>query len=115
MLLTAGVRVLSAARAELRIGIATARSESHSSLIAFAAFACSLATVSSAFTVYNSHRDSIRHGGRITIGKVIATVSGREVTPQPAHSHRHSVSEGGYITDKRLLKSHYFGQNAIQL
>ena len=53
--LTAGVRVLSAAMAAFRIGMATARSASHSSLIALAAIACSFATASSAFTTCTTH------------------------------------------------------------
>ena len=39
-----GLSVSRALRAELRMGIASARSASHSSLIAFAPMACSLAT-----------------------------------------------------------------------
>ena len=42
--------VFKAARAEFNIGIATAKSLSHSSLISFAALACSFATASSALT-----------------------------------------------------------------
>lgn len=49
---TAGVSVLRAARAASRIGIASPRSLSQSSLIAWAAAACLLATASSAFTTY---------------------------------------------------------------
>ena len=48
--LTAGVRVFKAARADSRIGMASPRSLSHSSLMAWAAAACSLATASSALT-----------------------------------------------------------------
>ena len=48
--LTAFVSVFKAARAEFNIGIATAKSLSHSSLISFAALACSFATASSALT-----------------------------------------------------------------
>ena len=47
---TAGVSVLRAARAASKMGIASPRSLSHSSLIAWAAAACLLATASSAFT-----------------------------------------------------------------
>ena len=47
---TAFVSVLRAARAASKIGIASPRSLSHSSLIAWAAAACLLATASSAFT-----------------------------------------------------------------
>lgn len=47
-----GVRVLSADKAASNIGIASAKSESHSSLMPLATRACSLATASSAFTTY---------------------------------------------------------------
>ena len=47
---TAGVSVLRAAKAASKMGIASPRSLSHSSLIAWAAAACLLATASSAFT-----------------------------------------------------------------
>ena len=47
-----GVNVFSAARALSSIGKASPSSLSHSSLIALAAAACSLATASSAFTIY---------------------------------------------------------------
>ena len=46
------VIVSRAAKAEFKIGIAWAKSESHSSLIALAAEACSLATSSSPFTTF---------------------------------------------------------------
>ena len=48
--LTAAVRVLRAARADSRIGMASERSASHSSLMALAAIACPFATSSSANT-----------------------------------------------------------------
>lgn len=44
--------VSKAAKAEFKIGIACAKSESHSSLIPLATNACSLATSSSAFTTF---------------------------------------------------------------
>ena len=47
---TAGVSVLRAAKAASKMGMASPRSLSHSSLIAWAAAACLLATASSAFT-----------------------------------------------------------------
>ena len=50
--ISAGVRVLRAAKADSSIGIASARSASHSSLMPLATFACSFATASSAFTTY---------------------------------------------------------------
>ena len=49
--ISAGVRVLRAERAASRIGIASARSASHSSLIPFATLAWSFATTSSALTI----------------------------------------------------------------
>ena len=54
-ILTAGVSVFRAVRAELSIGIASARSASHSSFMALAAMACLLATASSALTTYYVH------------------------------------------------------------
>ena len=80
--------------------MATARSESHSSLMALAAFACSLAIASSAFTVYNSYTHSIRQGGYITTVTVGPTQSIRQrgyittVTVSPTQS----IRQRGYIT-----------------
>ena len=51
-IITFDVIVFKAAKAEFKIGIAWAKSESHSSLIALATDACSLATSSSALTTY---------------------------------------------------------------
>ena len=48
-----GVKVLRAAKAASKIGIASAKSASHSSLIPFATLACSLATASSALTTFS--------------------------------------------------------------
>ena len=56
--LTCWVRVSRADKAAFRAGIASARSESHSSLMAWAARACSLATASSAFTTWWSGREN---------------------------------------------------------
>ena len=50
--ITTGVSVFRAERAELRMGMATARSASHSSLMALTPLACSLATASSTFATY---------------------------------------------------------------
>jgi len=50
--ISCAVRVSRAANAAFRAGIASARSASHSSLMALAALACSLAIASSAFTTY---------------------------------------------------------------
>ena len=54
---TCGVSVLRAARADSRMGRATASSASHSSLMALAAMACLLATSSSAFTIYTNREE----------------------------------------------------------
>lgn len=51
---TCGVSVSRAAKADSRIGMASARSASHSSLMALAALACSLATASSCLTTYSN-------------------------------------------------------------
>ena len=61
---TCGVNVSRAAKADSRIGMASARSASHSSLMALAALACSLATASSCLTTYHQY---IHYDNRLII------------------------------------------------